>query len=494
MFISELLYRKKDSTKVAIQYGKEKITYNSWYQRSVSLSERIHSVNSAGNRNILIFVPNSIDYAVGYFGILFAKGVVVPLGVNSSEAEMVSVLKYCEINTIVTNSEYKNSCFQVLEKYNQRANVVLTDCDDITIVHEEKEPILAENPTEFNDDEHDVAIMLHTSGTMSDPKRVMLTHFNIINNIESNIDSLKLNSDDRVLISMPMHFGYCNTAQFLTHLYLGAEIFILEKTFFPKSFLQLVQDHKITNFTCVPTMLLLLLQFPNIGNYDVSSLRYICFGGSKMPVDKLKKIMKVFPHTTFVQTYGQTEASPRVTALLGDEALRKIGSVGKPISKVEVRIVDENDCELSLEQEGEIVVKGPNVMKGYYKQEEKTKETLKNGWLHTGDIGRLDSEGYLYLTGRKKNMIIVGGINVYPEEIEEILMEHPDVKEAHVFGREDELFGEVPIAEIVLSDTEKFSAAELKKYCKEILTDIKVPKQFIVVECLLKTYNGKIKR
>ena len=329
---------------------------------------------------------------------------------------------------------------------------------------------------------------------MSNPKRVMLTHYNIINNIESNIDSLKLNINDRVLISMPMHFGYCNTAQFLTHLYLGAEIYILDRTFFPKLFLQLVQEKKITNFTCVPTMLLLLMQFPNMNNYDTSSLRYICFGGSKMPVDKLKKVMKLFPQTTFVQTYGQTEASPRVTALLGNDAIRKIGSVGRPISKVEVRIVDKNDCELLPGQEGEIVVKGPNVMKGYYKQEEKTKDILKNGWLHTGDIGHLDAEGYLYLTGRKKNMIIVGGINVYPEEIEEILMEYPNVKEARVFGKKDELFGEVPIAEIVLSDSRDFSITDLKKYCKELLTDIKVPKQFTIVKDLVKTYNGKIKR
>lgn len=494
MFISELLERRKDSMNVAIQCGEEQLTYNSWYKKSISLSKQIHIVNSTCNRNVLLFLPNSINYAIGYFGILYNNNVIVPLGINSKEKEILSVLKYCGIDTIVTNNEYKDFLVEILEKYDYRINLVFTDCDEITIIHDEKLPIPVKDSIVFNNNEHDVVIMLHTSGTMSDPKRVMLTHFNLINNIESNIQSLNLDSNDRVLISMPMYFGYCNTAQFLTHLYLGAVMFIMQNTFFPKKFLQLVQRNKITNFTGVPTMLLLLLQFSDIKSYDVSSLRYICFGGSKMPVDKLKKIMEIFPNTSFVQTYGQTEAAPRITALLGNDAMRKIGSVGKTIPNVELKIVDENDCELLPNQDGEIIVKGPNVMKGYYKQEKKTKETLINGWLHTGDIGHLDREGYLYITGRKKNMIIVGGINVYPEEIEEILMEHVDVKEAYVYGQENELLGEVPVAEIVLSNEGVVSLLELKKYCKDKLTDIKVPKQFIVVDSILKTYNGKIKR
>lgn len=221
-------------------------------------------------------------------------------------------------------------------------------CDNQSIetVNEESDYIDKTETFEMKENAHDVAIMLHTSGTTSNPKRVMLTHSNLISNAESNIQSLKLTEHDKALIALPMVFGYCNCAQFLTHLYLGSTIVILDSFFFPKKFFRIVETEKITIYTAVPSMLLMLLEYRYSQLHDFSSLRYICFGGGKMPVDKLRILIKKYPSIGFVQTYGQTECSPRVTALLPEDALRKIGSVGKAIPNINIKIVDENEISV----------------------------------------------------------------------------------------------------------------------------------------------------
>lgn len=213
-----------------------------------------------------------------------------------------------------------------------------------------------------------------------------------------------------------------------------------------------------------------------------------------MSVTKIEELVKRFPSIGFIQTYGQTECSPRVTALLPSDALKKIGSVGKPIPNVQIKICDENGKAADFYEKGEILVNGDNVMKGYYKRDEITCSVKIDSWLHTGDIGYLDEEGYLYLVGRKKNIIISGGINIYPEEIEQMLMNYGGVKESYVYGIEHDILGEVPVAEIVLKDDEFLNVNEILNFCKERLAPYKVPKKIKVVKSLEKTYNGKIKR
>lgn len=335
------------------------------------------------------------------------------------------------------------------------------------------------------------AIMLHTSGTTSNPKRVMLTHKNLICNIESNIASLEFNEKDTTLIVLPMYFGYCNCSQFLTHVYLGGRIIIAPQPFNPAIFLQLIEKYKCTNTTCIPSMLFLTISIRN--KYDMSSLRYLCFGGGVMPVHKLKQIISFFEGTGIVQTYGQTEASPRVTCLLPKDCLRKIGSVGKPIPGVEIDILDKNGVPVKNGEKGEIVVRGNNVMKGYYKHQDKTEQTIINGWLHTGDIGRVDEEGYLYIVGRIKNVIISGGLNIYPEEIEEILINYEGIKEVIVFGEKHDILGEIPVAKVV-TDGCYIDEGQILEYSKKMVDAYKIPKKIIFCEQLEKTYNGKIRR
>lgn len=275
---------------------------------------------------------------------------------------------------------------------------------------------------------------------------------------------------------------------------MGARLVIYDSAFIPKKFLSLIDEEKCTNTTCVPAMLFLVIKSCKREKYDLSTLRYLCFGGGMMPVDMLYKIIEFFNHTGMIQTYGQTEASPRVTALLPDQAVKKIGSVGKPIPNVQIDIVDEEDCPVKQGEIGEIVVKGPNVMKGYYKKPDITEKTLRNGWLHTGDLGKMDEEGYLYIVGRIKNVIISGGLNIYPEEIEEVLINYPPIKEVVVIAEHHDLLEEIPIAKVVLKNEGEVKVDDILQYCIKKLPSNKVPSRIIICSELEKTYTGKIIR
>lgn len=485
MKIKDILLRQKDSDKEAIVFDNRRLTYKELYQNVNTHMNRIKDIKH--NRNVGIFFHNSIDYAIAYFTVNFCDNVIIPLEDTITKEKLGGIIKYCEISLIITNSENIEVLKDNLEGYSYKVDIY--NIDDGVIYQTGNGKHLSEG----DDDEDDVCIMLHTSGTTSDPKKVMLTNKGILANVESNIQSLGITSDDTCLIVLPMFFGYCNSSQFLSHLYIGSKIVIYKGNFMPRRFLKLIEDEKCTNTTCVPSMLFLTIRSCKKDVYDLSSLRYLCFGGGTMPVDMLKKIIDFFDNTGIVQTYGQTEASPRVTCLLPEDAIKKIGSVGKAIPNVEIQIFDENDEPVKNGKIGQIVVKGPNVMKGYYKKEEITRETLKNGWLHTGDLGRFDSDGYLYIVGRIKNIIISGGLNIYPEEIEEVMINYPDIKEVVVVPEKHDILGEVPVAKIVLN-CEETDLKQLNAFCVKRLSPNKVPSKYIICESLEKTYTGKVKR
>lgn len=494
MRIDDLLKRQCNNDGVGIKQGIRELTYRDWNVLAQELSNKVNKLVFADSNCVGVFLPNSIEYAISYFGIVYSNKVVIPIGIQAKAPEILSTLKYCEIDLLITNSKYYNFVVSILEDYDSKVIVYNVEAANYTIINRDKQFIIKSNYIEKSGNEEDVAIMLHTSGTTDNPKRVMLTHGNLIANIESNIKSLELRKSDVVLMALPMFFGYCNTSQFLTHIYLGAKMVIYEGVFVAKKFFQLVEKEGITNFTGVPSMLLMILQYKYSLHYDISTLKYICFGGGKMPVGRLKELIEKFPSIGFIQTYGQTECSPRVTALMPKYSLDKIGSVGKPIPDVKIRINATTESEENSKYlVGEIEVCGKNIMKGYYKREDETECTKNGEWHRTGDLGYLDEDGFLYLTGRIKNIIISGGINIYPEEVEQIILLFDNIKEACVVGKPDDMLGEVPVAYIVLKEG-KVDIKKLKEYCFTKLARYKVPVEFTIIEELPKTYNGKIKR
>lgn len=489
MLIKDLLLRQKENDSIAIKHGTSYISFRDWNNVAALISNNIINLLSKTSTNVATLLPNSINYAIAYFAVQYANKVLIPISIQSKDPELLATLEYCETDLIITDSKHFSMVRNVIGRYNYRMFVYNIETSEIIEINSNKQFVPKTECLLCNGFEDDVAIMLHTSGTTSNPKRVMLTHRNIISNIESNIASLGLTQQDKVLIAMPMIFGYCHTAQFLTHLYLGASMVIMDTVFLPKQFFKIVESECITNFTGVPTMLQMILNYRYADEYDYSSLRYICFGGGKMPLDKLKQLIERFLTVGFVQTYGQTECSPRVTALLPEFSVSKLGSVGKPIPGVKINVVDENGADCRSNEKGEILVYGENTMKGYYKQDTITSQTIQDGWIHTGDIGYRDSDGFLYLTGRIKNMIISGGINIYPEEIEEVILQNDYVEDVCVLGAYDELLGEIPIAKVVINGS--IDLNELRSYCMKNLASYKVPARFEIISNLTKTYNGK---
>jgi len=274
-------------------------------------------------------------------------------------------------------------------------------------------------------------------------------------------------------------------------LYVGGSVFIL-RVFDPVKVLDTIDREKITNLWLAPAMVNMLFQEPTFPDYDVSSVRFIIDGGEKMPMPLIRQIMEKFPKAWFADAYGLTETVSGDTFLSREKIVEKIGSVGKPVAHLRVRVVDEQDNDLPPGQLGEIVLRGPKVFKGYWKNPEATAEALKNGWFHTGDIGRLDEEGYLYIEDRKKDIIISGGENISSLEVERVIYESPKVLEAAVVGIPHPKWLEVPKAYVVVKKGERMTPEEVMEICSQKLAKFKVPKEVEFIDALPRNPSGKV--
>ncbi|MDN3439261.1 fatty acid--CoA ligase family protein [Planococcus sp. APC 3900] len=336
----------------------------------------------------------------------------------------------------------------------------------------------------------DNAVILYTSGTTGKPKGAMLTHENLYSNARDVGEYLQIGADDRVIATLPVFHVFALTVVVNAPLLQGATI-ILVPRFNPKEVFDAISNYKASVFAGVPTMFNFMNQLPDVDPADFASVRLAVSGGSAMPVALLHSFEEKF-NVRISEGYGLSEASP-VTCFNPIDRERKAGSIGTSIINVENKVVNELGEEVAANEVGELVVRGPNVMKGYYKMPEETASAIREGWLYTGDLARVDEEGYFYIVDRKKDMIIVGGYNVYPREVEEVLFAHPAVLEAAVVGLPDPDFGEEVNAYVVLTDS-SVTVEELKAYCAEHLAKYKVPRQFEILQELPKNTTGKILR
>jgi acyl-CoA synthetase (AMP-forming)/AMP-acid ligase II len=277
----------------------------------------------------------------------------------------------------------------------------------------------------------------------------------------------------------------------LTYIYLGGTTY-LKKAFDPKDCMETIEQERVTRFGAAPTVFNMILQLPQLDKYDTSSVTLLGSGAAIMPAETAKKIKALFPNAEMFDTYGMTEVAGGITTLSPNDYFRKKACVGKPLIGNEIRVVDEKDQDVPCGKVGEVVFRGNNLMKGYYKDPEATEEAMRNGWMHTGDLGRLDDEGFLYIVDRKKDMIITGGENVYPREVEEVLYIHPHIAEAAVIGVPDTKWGEAIKAVVALNSEIKPTAGEIIKFCRERIAGFKCPKTVDFVEELPKSPAGKI--
>jgi acyl-CoA synthetase (AMP-forming)/AMP-acid ligase II len=347
--------------------------------------------------------------------------------------------------------------------------------------------------------EDDVQSIIFTAGTTGKPKGAMRTHRHLLSDAIASAIDLKVGYDERVLITFPMYHVACED-NIVRHSFLPNTIYIKkEGGFNPADVLEYISKEGISRCQFVPTMIHSLIQVPNVEKYDLTSLKLILYAGSSMPVELLKKALTIFP-CGFAQMYGQTESGPFTTVLRPEDhildgtekSVTRLASSGKPALNYEIRIVDENDNDVQNGEVGEIIGRSEAMTIGYWQMPEATAEKLKNGWLHTGDLGRFDEDGYIYIVERKNDMIISGGVNVYPREIEEILYRHSAVSEASVIGLPDEHWGEIVKAVIVLKIDASATEAEIIEFCGRHLAGFKKPKTVDFWEELPKSSTGKI--
>ncbi|HUO72039.1 MAG TPA: long-chain fatty acid--CoA ligase [Solirubrobacteraceae bacterium] len=442
---------------------------------------RDHGV-ARGDR-VGIMLPNVPYFAVCYYGVLRAGAVVVPMNV---------LLKRREVAFYLQDSGAK--LLFAWQGFAQDAQTGAGDagCECLIVTPGEFEQAVgAASPiTDVADtDDTDTAVILYTSGTTGTPKGAELTHANLVRNAEVSRALFGLGSDAVTLGALPLFHSFGQTCSLNATIAGGGTLTLIPR-FDPAKALAIIERDRVNIFEGVPTMYGALLHLPDRDRYDTSTLDVCVSGGSALPVELLRGFERAFG-CKVLEGYGLSETSP-VASFNHPDRERKPGSIGTPIEGVEMKLVDEQDNDVPQGEVGEIVIRGHNVMKGYWQRPDATAEAIKGGWFHSGDMATIDEEGYFFIVDRKKDMIIRGGYNVYPREVEEVLYEHPAVLEAAVIGVPDEEYGEEVGAAVTLKDGASATADELRDFVKAQVAAYKYPRYVWFVEELPKGPTGKI--
>ena len=428
---------------------------------------------------VSLLMPNSAEYVIAYFACFKIGAIAGPVN---------SLLKSEEIEWVVGNSEAKLMLADVSVPAAIVDSLPVTVFADVDAAAAKMTDSLEE--VEISDD--DDAIIIYTSGTTGKPKGCLLTHGNLIANARQITEWMNFGPEVRLLTVMPLFHMNAVSVTTMTALYAGGSTVVSPK-FSASRFWDIIERYKITSFGSVATMLTMLLQSHNSADgTDTAasgSLRFAMCGSAPVPAEVLKRFEETFG-CLVIEGYGLSESTCRSTFNPPNEN-RRPGSCGKPIGN-EMKIFDENDDELPDGELGEIVMRGPNIFKAYFKNPEATEKAFASGWFHTGDIGFRDADGFFYIADRKSDMIIRGGENIYPREIDDVLYAHPAVAAAAVIGVSDELYGEEVAAFVVFKDGEDATEAELIDHCKQHLADFKCPKTVYFVEDIPKGPTGKL--
>jgi long-chain acyl-CoA synthetase len=492
----------------AIFFRETTLTYAELHVAVRRCAAALRDLGLQQGERIALLLPNCPPFILGYYAAAEIGAVAVPASPLLKPAELEYIWADAEVRMVITAGPLL-AHVQAARQNLPRLSYVVS----VTAREELPDPAAADNipgfltfpellargaqllaqgasPSEGRPiEDNDCAVIIYTSGTTGRPKGAMLSHRNLRRNVEQVQEALRFTDSDRFLTALPLFHSFAGTI--CQHLVLarGCAAVLLEN-FLPNRVLEAVEKHKVTIFPAVPAMYHALLNSPLDRAYDTSSLRFFISGGAPLPAALLHAVEARFG-VPVLEGDGPTECSPVTSVNLPDQE-RKVGSVGLPLPGVKIAVFDDKDNPLPANEIGEIVVQGDNVMLGYLNQPEATAEVMTSGWYHTGDLGKIDEDGYVYIVDRKKDMIITAGLNVYPREIEEALFTHPGVQDAAVIGQPNAARGEEVVAVIVKRPNVELTERELIHYCRERLANYKVPRRVLFRETLPRGGTGKV--
>ncbi|WP_127355744.1 long-chain-fatty-acid--CoA ligase [Actinacidiphila soli] len=470
--------------RAALRLGDDSVSYRTLDERSARMAGLLHDRGVKPGDRVAIMLPNTPEFAIAYFGVLRAGGIVVPMNPLLKSREVAYYLGDSGARLVFAWHAVADEARAGARQAGADAVVVSPGAFD--------ELLVSAPPLEDVTDRHedDTAVVLYTSGTTGQPKGAELTHANLARNCDIvAAELLRLTADDVIFGGLPLFHAFGQTCTLNAAVASGACLTLLPRFDAGKA-LGILGEHGVTVFAGVPTVFSRLLQQPGRDAYDDSRLRVSLSGGAAMPVQVLSDFQAAF-HCPVLEGYGLSETSP-VASFNNLQAGPKPGSVGTPIRGVEMRVVDKDGKEVPHGETGEITIRGHNVMKRYWRRPEETAAVIRDGWLHTGDIGRVDQDGYFWIVGRTKDVIIRGGYNVYPREVEAVLYEHPAVADAAVVGLPNPDLGEEVGAAVVLKPGAHATAEELRDYVKGQVAAYKYPRKVWITDTLPKGPTGKV--
>jgi long-chain acyl-CoA synthetase len=464
--------------KTALIHNEISLSYSDLNKAVNSFANKLTSLGIARGDKVAIVLPNIPEFVISYFAVMKIGAVAVTLNIMSTVHELKYLLENSDSKIAVTTGQLaprvEEACLAV--PYNPP--VIFTNGLD--------------QPSPFKDalqgpfafaipeiDEDDPAVMIYTSGLTGNPLGAVLTHRNLFTQSNLLRDPLQGTENDRGLSVIPLFHSFGAVANMLALIRLGASIVMMDQ-FHMESIFKIIDTEKITFIGAVPRLFIGMLLQENPNNHNFDSLRLCITGGSAMPHHLIPDFEKKF-NVPLLEGYGLTEASP-VCSVNRIEKIQKFGSIGIPIPGVSAKIVDGSGLELPVSEIGELIIRGVNVMKGYYKDDKATSDVVRDNWLYTGDLARIDEDGYIFLTGRKKRMIINSGFNVYPREIEIVINMIPDVRDSLVVGVPDLMRGELVKALVIKKNGSSLDEKSVLKHCRTYLSSYKLPREVAFVE------------
>ena len=468
--------------RTAIQHDARRIDYRGLRDAALHLAGALRARGVQPGDRVALALSNGIEAAIAWYGIWRAGAAVVPLNAQARERDFVPWLRHSGARLLLHAAGHGDA--------EQAACIAGVP----TLM-----PDMAATPDDAfagadlpMPDADMLAAILYTSGTTGAPKGVALSHRNLAANAAAIIDYLQLGHDDSTVSVLPFHYAY-GASVLHTHLAVGARVVLEDNFVFPHLVAEALARERATGFPGVPSTFALLLERGRLEQYDLSSLRYLTQAGGAMAPALTRRVHAAFPQARLFVMYGQTEASARLTRLVPERLDDKLGSVGTPIDGVEIRVRRGDGSDAAPGESGEVWARGDNVMTGYWNAPEATAATLVDGWLRTGDLGYLDADGFLWLAGRRSDMIKTGAHRVHPQDVEEVIAELPGVREVAVTGVDDALLGQV-VAAFLVRDGDVPNEMAVKAHCRQRLASYKIPKQVAFVAELPRTASGKVRR